>query len=77
MKANHGGYPSLLLSKHLEALQVFSEPRFAKLNKISTHLDSHRLAVTEAVFDVLLAALAIQLMLDGLAELGNVDMMAH
>jgi len=77
MKANHGGYPSLLLSKHLEAFQVFSEPRFAKLNKISKYLDSHRLAVTEAVFGVLLAALAIQLILDGLAELGIVDMMAH
>ena len=32
-----------------------------------------RLAVTEAVFGVLLAALAVQLMVDGLAELGIVS----
>jgi hypothetical protein len=31
MKANHGVYPSLLLSKHLEAFQVFSEPCFSNL----------------------------------------------
>jgi small neutral amino acid transporter SnatA (MarC family) len=35
------------------------------------------LAVTEAVFGVLLAALAVQLMLDGLAELGIISMLAH
>ena len=50
---------------------------FTNLDKISKHLDPHRLAVTEAVFGVLLAALAIQLMLDGLAALGIIDMLAH
>ena len=50
---------------------------FTNLDKLSKHLDPHRLAVTEAVFGVLLAALAIQLMLDGLAELGIISMVAH
>ena len=50
---------------------------FTNLEKISKHLDPHRLAVTEAVFGVLLAALAIQLMLDGLAQLGIIEMLAH
>lgn len=50
---------------------------FTNLDKISKYLDPHRLAVTEAVFGVLLAALAIQLMLNGLAELGIIDMLAH
>lgn len=34
-----------------------------------------RLAVTEAVFGVLLAALAVQLMLDGLSGLGIISML--
>lgn len=50
---------------------------FTNLDKISKYLDPHRLAVTEAVFGVLLAALAIQLMLNGLAELGIIEMLAH
>jgi multiple antibiotic resistance protein len=50
---------------------------FTNMDKLSRHLDPHRLAVTEAVFGVLLAALAIQLMLDGLYELGIISMLAH
>lgn len=50
---------------------------FTNLDKLSKHLDPHRMAVTEAVFGVLLAALAIQLMLNGLAELGIINMLAH
>jgi multiple antibiotic resistance protein len=50
---------------------------FTNLDKLSKYLDPHRLAVTEAVFGVLLAALAIQLMLNGLAELGIIEMLAH
>jgi multiple antibiotic resistance protein len=47
---------------------------FTNLDKISKHLDPYRLAVTEAVFGVLLAALAIQLMVDGLHELGIITL---
>lgn len=50
---------------------------FSNMDKLAKHLDPSRLAVTEAVFGVLLAALAVQLMLDGLAELGIIDMLVH
>jgi small neutral amino acid transporter SnatA (MarC family) len=40
-------------------------------------LDKSRLAVTEAVFGVLLAALAVQLVLQGLADLGVIDLVGH
>jgi multiple antibiotic resistance protein len=43
---------------------------FRNMDKLAKYLDPSRLAVTEAVFGVLLAALAVQLMLDGLADLG-------
>ena len=47
---------------------------FRNMDKLAKHLDPSRLAVTEAVFGVLLAALAVQLMLDGLADLGIISM---
>jgi len=47
---------------------------FRNMDKLATHLDPSRLAVTEAVFGVLLAALAVQLMLNGLADLGILAM---
>ena len=51
---------------------------FTNLDKLSKHLDPSRLAVTEAVFGVLLAALAVQLMLNGMHELGIITMLeAH
>lgn len=50
---------------------------FGNMDKLAKHLDPSRLAVTEAVFGVLLAALAVQLMLDGLAELGIIGALAH
>ena len=49
---------------------------FVNINKISKHLDPSRLAVTEAVFGVLLAALAVQLMVNGMAELGIISAIA-
>lgn len=51
---------------------------FANINKLSKHLDPSRLAVTEAVFGILLAALAVQLIVDGMAELGIISaLVAH
>jgi len=50
---------------------------FRNMDKLSKHLDPSRLAITEAIFGVLLAALAVQLMVDGLAELGIVTAVAH
>jgi len=47
---------------------------FTNMDKLAKHLDPSRLAVTEAIFGILLAALAVQLMLDGLHELGIITM---
>ena len=49
---------------------------FRNMNTISKYLDPSRLAVTEAVFGVLLAALAVQLMLDGLHDLGIISLLS-
>lgn len=43
---------------------------FRNMDKLSKYLDPSRLVVTEVVFGVLLAALAVQLMTSGLAEMG-------
>jgi multiple antibiotic resistance protein len=50
---------------------------FRNMDKLAKHLDPSRLAITEAVFGVLLAALAVQLMVDGLANLGVITAVAH
>jgi multiple antibiotic resistance protein len=50
---------------------------FRNMDKLSRYLDPSRLAVTEAVFGVLLSALAVQLMVDGLAELDIIEMLVH
>ena len=50
---------------------------FRNMDKLAKHLDPSRLAITEAVFGVLLAALAVQLMVDGMAELGIFEVIAH
>jgi multiple antibiotic resistance protein len=47
---------------------------FTNMDKLAKHLDPSRLAVTEAIFGILLAALAVQLMLDGLQDLGIIAM---
>ena len=46
------------------------------MDKLSKHLDPSRLVVTEVIFGVLLAALAVQLMADGLAEMGVISRLA-
>ena len=47
---------------------------FRNMDKLSKHLDPSRLVVTEVIFGVLLAALAVQLMADGLAAMGIIEM---
>ena len=49
---------------------------FTNIGKFAKHLDPSRLAVTEAVFGVLLAALAVQLVVNGMAELGMISAIA-
>jgi multiple antibiotic resistance protein len=50
---------------------------FSNLDRIARYLDKSRLAVTEAVFGVLLAALAVELVIRGLAGLGVFDLLGH
>jgi len=45
--------------------------------KVSGHLDANRMLVTEKVFGFLLAALAVQLALDGLADVGAIHLTGH
>ena len=49
--------------------------RWAK--QVSAHLDESRMLVTEKVFGFLLAALAVQLALDGLSDLGVIHLAGH
>jgi small neutral amino acid transporter SnatA (MarC family) len=45
--------------------------------RLSSHLDANRMLVTEKVFGFLLAALAVQLALSGLSDLGVIHLAAH
>jgi small neutral amino acid transporter SnatA (MarC family) len=49
--------------------------RFA--NRVSAHLDEGRMLITEKVFGFLLAALAVQLALNGLADVGVINLTGH
>ena len=49
--------------------------RFA--NRVSAHLDESRMLVTEKVFGFLLAALAVQLVLNGLSDVGVITLAGH
>lgn len=50
---------------------------FRWAERVGAHLDESRMLVTEKVFGFLLAALAVQLALDGLADLGVIHLAAH
>ena len=50
---------------------------YTNLNRIAEYLDKSRMAVAEAVFCVLLAAVAVQLKMQGLAELGVIELVRH
>ncbi|MFZ0087989.1 MAG: MarC family protein [Solirubrobacteraceae bacterium] len=50
---------------------------FRLANRASEHLDESRMLVTEKVFGILLAALAVQLVLDGLDSVGVIHLAAH
>ena len=47
---------------------------FSNIDKLAKHLDPSRLAVTEAVFGVLLAALAVEMAVKGMADLGIITL---
>jgi small neutral amino acid transporter SnatA (MarC family) len=50
---------------------------FRWANKVSDKLDESRMLVTEKVFGFLIAAIAVQLILDGLASAGVISHTAH
>lgn len=50
---------------------------FRVANRVSQHLDEGRMLVTEKIFGVLLAALAVQLVLDGLNSVGIIHLAGH
>ena len=50
---------------------------FRWANRVSEQLDESRLLVTEKIFGVLLAALAVQLVLDGLDSVGVIHLAGH
>jgi multiple antibiotic resistance protein len=50
---------------------------FRLANRVSDHLDESRMLVTEKIFGFLLAALAVQLMLDGLHSVGVIHLVGH
>jgi len=50
---------------------------FRVANRFSRHLDEGRMLVTEKIFGMLLAARAVQLVLDGLDSVGIIHLAAH
>ena len=50
---------------------------FRWANQVSAKLDENRMLVTEKVFGFLIAAIAVQLILDGLASAGVIAPVAH
>jgi small neutral amino acid transporter SnatA (MarC family) len=50
---------------------------FRWANRLSRHLDESRMLVAEKVFGFLLAALAVQLVLDGLSDAGVIHLIGH
>jgi small neutral amino acid transporter SnatA (MarC family) len=50
---------------------------FRWATQVSKHLDESRMLVTEKVFGFLLAALGVQLALDGLADVGAIHLIGH
>ena len=50
---------------------------FRWANRVSASLDENRMLVTEKVFGFLIAAIAVQLVLDGLALVGVIAPISH
>jgi small neutral amino acid transporter SnatA (MarC family) len=50
---------------------------FRWANRVSAKLDESRMLVTEKVFGFLIAAIVVQLILDGLASAGIITLDAH
>ena len=61
----------------LAVVLVLDVAVFRVANRASDHLDESRMLVTEKIFGILLAALAVQLVLDGLDSIGIIHLTGH
>jgi small neutral amino acid transporter SnatA (MarC family) len=61
----------------LAVVLVLDVAVFRVANRASDHLDESRMLVTEKIFGILLAALAVQLVLDGLDSVGVIHLTGH
>ena len=61
----------------LAVVLVIDVAVFRWANQVSARLDASRMLVTEKVFGFLIAAIAVQLVLDGLAEVGIIKLATH
>ncbi|HEY1343830.1 MAG TPA: MarC family protein, partial [Streptosporangiaceae bacterium] len=61
----------------LAAVLLFDVAVFRWATAVSSKLDASRMLVTEKVFGFLLAALAVQLVLNGLADVGVIHLTGH
>ena len=61
----------------LAVMLVLDAAVFRLANRVSDKLDESRMLVTEKIFGILLAALAVQLVLDGLDSVGVIHLAGH
>jgi small neutral amino acid transporter SnatA (MarC family) len=71
-------FPVLVLAAALLAVVLLIDVVvFRWAGQVSAKLDKNRMLVTEKVFGFLIAAIAVQLILDGLASAGVITLIAH
>ena len=75
-EAGSAGHLAIVLAL-LAAVLAIDVAVFRWANRVSEHLDESRMLVTEKVFGFLLAALAVQLILDGLVDVGALHLIGH
>ena len=75
-EAGSAGHLAIVLAL-LAAVLAIDVAVFRWANRVSEHLDESRMLVTEKVFGFLLAALAVQLILDGLVDVGALHLTDH
>lgn len=61
----------------LAVVLAFDVVVFLGANRVSEHLDENRMLVTEKIFGFLLAALGVQLVLNGLSDVGVIHLSGH
>jgi small neutral amino acid transporter SnatA (MarC family) len=67
----------VIVAVALAVVIAFDAVVFRSANRLSRHLNENRMLVTEKVFGFLLAALAVQLVLDGLSDVGVIHLLEH